>query len=571
MKVVLQDGMKDCGICCLLSIIRFYGGDVSKEYLRELTSTTKEGVTLYNLRNAARNIGFDAEGLSGSIEQIEVNNLPCIAHLHINKKIKHFIVIYKIDKKERKLVIMDPSKGKKVLSFSEYNLMTSKNYLFLKPQKPLPIMKKRNYILRKIVHLIQNNKKNLITLNILTINYFILSILSSFHFKYILEYSINNNVSNNVSIISQIILIVYILKNLTNYLKNIIFYKWNSLLNIELTTFTYEQVLLLPYLYFKNRTTGEILSRFKDLNTIREYLSYLFCTITIDIPSIILFTIIMFYKSKKLTITIYSMMFVVFICMMGNNPIKRKKAKQLKGKEDTINSYIVQGISNVDTIKGSHLEKRFIDKFELNYKSYQESMYQYEKQIEIENTLKENSKSILLVLFYYLGSISIVENELTLSNIIAFQSLLSYFSSSLNSIFYSISNYHSYKIALDRVEDLFLLEKENFKNHYFYLPYQLKGTIEFHHLNYSYGSKLLMNNLDLRIELGEKILLSGESGSGKSTLVKMLMRYIETKYSEIKIDGIDINHYHIQNIRENIVYVTSHEYLFHDTVQNNIT
>ena len=49
MKVVLQDDIKDCGICSLLSIIRFYGGEVSKEYLREITNTTKDGVSFYNL------------------------------------------------------------------------------------------------------------------------------------------------------------------------------------------------------------------------------------------------------------------------------------------------------------------------------------------------------------------------------------------------------------------------------------------------------------------------------------------------------------------------------------------
>ena len=262
---------------------------------------------------------------------------------------------------------------------------------------------------------------------------------------------------------------------------------------------------------------------------------------------------------------------MILICIFGNNPLKRKRIKQFKSKEDLINSYIVQGISNVDTVKGSHLEKRLIDKFELNYKSYQESIYQYENQIEIENYIKENIKSILLVFFYSIAATSIIEKEISLSNIIAFQSLFSYLNSSIQNIFYSISNYHNYKIALDRVEELFLIEKESFKNNYYYLPYKLKGTIEYKNLNYHYGSKELFKNLNLKIEPGEKILLSGESGSGKSTLVKMLMRYIETEYSTIKIAGIDINHYHLQNIRENIVYVTSHEYLFHDSIRNNIS
>ena len=97
MKVVLQDGIKDCGICSLLSIIRYYGGEVSKEYLREITNTTKDGVTLYNLIEGAKIIGFDAIGLSGKIENIDVNNLPCIAHFIVNKSYKHFVVLYDIN------------------------------------------------------------------------------------------------------------------------------------------------------------------------------------------------------------------------------------------------------------------------------------------------------------------------------------------------------------------------------------------------------------------------------------------------------------------------------------------
>ena len=68
-KVVLQDGVKDCGICSLLSIIRYYGGEVSKEYLREITNTTKDGVSFYMLIEAAKKIGFDAIGVNGKIDE----------------------------------------------------------------------------------------------------------------------------------------------------------------------------------------------------------------------------------------------------------------------------------------------------------------------------------------------------------------------------------------------------------------------------------------------------------------------------------------------------------------------
>ena len=116
MKVVLQDGIKDCGVCCLLSIIRFYGGEVSKEYLREITHTTKDGVSLYSLGEGAKQIGFETIGMSGNLEDINVNNLPCIVHFIVNKSYKHFVVLYGINKKKQQVILMDPAKGKKIIS-----------------------------------------------------------------------------------------------------------------------------------------------------------------------------------------------------------------------------------------------------------------------------------------------------------------------------------------------------------------------------------------------------------------------------------------------------------------------
>ena len=218
MKVVLQDGIKDCGICCLLSIIRYYRGEVSKEYLREITSTTKDGTSFYNLIEGATVIGFDAKGLTGKLEEINVNNLPCIVHFIVNKSYKHFVVLYKINKNKKQVYLMDPAKGKKIISFSEFNLLTSNNYLFLKPLKQLPVIKKKNIIYKKLNNIIKQNKILVFLITILTFSYFLLNILVSFHFKYILEFSINYNITNNLLVINYILLILYFLKNINNLL-----------------------------------------------------------------------------------------------------------------------------------------------------------------------------------------------------------------------------------------------------------------------------------------------------------------------------------------------------------------
>jgi ABC-type bacteriocin/lantibiotic exporter with double-glycine peptidase domain len=96
------------------------------------------------------------------------------------------------------------------------------------------------------------------------------------------------------------------------------------------------------------------------------------------------------------------------------------------------------------------------------------------------------------------------------------------------------------------------------------------GDIKINNLYYKIGNKIIFNNCNLDIKLGEKILIVGKSGSGKSTLMKMLMRYVTIPYGMISINDIDINHYHLDSIRSNICYVSNNEYIFFDTLYNNI-
>ena len=570
MKVVIQDGIKDCGICSLLSIIRFYGGEVSKEYLRELTNTTKEGVSFYNLIEGAKKIGFDAIGVSGKLENIEVNNLPCIVHFIVNKSYKHFVVLYEINKKKHQVVLMDPAKGKKIISFSEFNLLTSNNYIFLKPIKKLPIMQKRNIVYKKIVELFKTNKKILFMIILLTLTYFILNIITSSHFKYLLEYSIKYNISQNIYYLSFILLIAYLLKNITQILRNILLSKWAMLFDNEITTLTYRELLLLPYLYYKNRTTGEILSRFKDLNTIRNFISNFFCIITTDLISVLVFVSIMFNYNKRLTLYVISPSIILVLSSLFINKYKKKHLKRISNGQDVINSYLIQGISNVDTIKGSHLEKRLIDKFSINYKSFLENIYNYNSLLEKYSFLKNLVNDLTLLIIFGLGSYLVIKNNLSLNSLIVYQLFFSYFNNSFHNLISILEEYNSYKVALSRVEEIFILTKDNFKNNYFYLSFTLDGDIIYNNLSYKVGSKYLFEGLNLKIKKGEKILLSGSSGCGKSTLVKMLLRYIEVDFDKISISGIDINHYHLENIRSNITYVTNSEYLFTDTLKNNI-
>ncbi len=99
---------------------------------------------------------------------------------------------------------------------------------------------------------------------------------------------------------------------------------------------------------------------------------------------------------------------------------------------------------------------------------------------------------------------------------------------------------------------------------------QVQGSITFKDVFFKYEDKMILKNLNLRIEKNEVIAVVGESGVGKTTLVNLIPRFYDVASGSIEIDGIDIRDVTLKSLRENIALVTQDVILFNDTIKNNI-
>ena len=154
--IVLQDGVKECGSAVLLSIIRYYGGDISINRLVELTKTTKDGTNFYNMKNACSQIGLDACGFKiDEKKKIKKLNVPFVCQL-INNQYCHFVVVYKI--KNNSVILMDPSKGKVVMKLDKFYDLWTGYVLLISPNKKLPKYRQVKYLNNIITNVLSNNK-----------------------------------------------------------------------------------------------------------------------------------------------------------------------------------------------------------------------------------------------------------------------------------------------------------------------------------------------------------------------------------------------------------------------------
>lgn len=566
----MQDGVKDCGICSLLTIVRYYNGNYSKEYLRTITNTTKDGVTAFALLEAAKNIGFDAVGVTGDALDIAKKNLPCIAHVVIQNKYKHFLVIYKIDKKNKVIMLADPSQGLVKMNVSDFEKMSTKVFLFLKPNKKIPYVKNESKVKNIIYNFLSENKMSLFIILILSFLYNIISIMTSFNFQLIMNYALKYGSKYNLYIIFISMLILYILKELLIYIRNLVVNFISLKLDYSLITSVYSHILSLPYSYYRNRPVGEVIMRINDLSELKDSVSQLIVTFLLDIFLIIITLVFLFMINFKLTLIVIFTLILYFLITFIYNKILFKMLRLNKTNSSAVNTFMVESIEGVMSIRGSNTFLQFKDKFSSLYNNFIISSYNFFKKYNTLNFLNNFLISILIVVIITMGSIFVIDGNMDSSSIITYYSVLCFFLEPVKNVANFDVVVKKSRISIERIEELLMVEEEKILLDNQKITGKLKNIL-FKDVTFSYDFKNnVVNKLNLKIDEGEKIVIYGKSGSGKSTVAKILTRYLDIERGKVFINGYDINDYNLWSIREGITYVSQNEFLLTDTIYNNI-
>lgn len=544
-------------------IINFYGGNLPIDQIRDLTKTDKNGTTAFHIIEACKSIGFNAEGIKTSLEQLNKENLilPCIAHVVIDGKYKHFVVIYKIDFKNKKIIIADPSCSIKKITFSEFQKMWSGVLITLYPLKKLPLTQNISFIdfLLKIIKLHKTFVFNIIMLSIFIT---IFSVISSFYMKNILD-AINYN---NLTIIFIFFLFINIFKILSDFFRNKLLIFLNQKIDLLLTLDTYKKIISLPYNYYHTRTTGDIISRVNDLSIIRNMITKVSLSLFIDLP-LALVTFIIFYiiNTKLFFISLIIVFIYLLLMIFSKNRITNNINTIQVNKSETM-SYMIETINGFETVKSVGNEAQIIDKFEKKYVKFLKNIFKFDNYNNTISILKDLVNAIGYLTIIYVGAKMVILGNLTFGDLLVFVNLLNYFLEPIKNIIDLNSEIKEAKNSLRRILELF--KNEN-KKQTFIDNVKVK-EISFNNLSYSYDYKeKQLKNINLKLKK-QKILILGKSGSGKSTLFKLLMRYYEIPRNQITINGYDINDYKDDVIKQNFSYISQNEILYTDSIYNNL-
>ncbi len=545
--VVRQEDEADCGACCLLSVIKYYNGFIPLEYVKVDTLTTKEGTTFYNLKVAAEKYGFEVNGKKEfDLSKIK---LPAIAQIKINN-FYHFVVIVKIDKDT--IILMDPAIGKNKLKLSKFNEMFTGYILELFPISNIVNIKVQSLFLKLLKNVILQNKCLFIKIFVLTLIICLLLIVSTLLVNSIFSLSSFNLIILIILILSKIVI---------NYLKNVYVFKLNKSLNESLSTDYIRKIFFLPFKYLCLRKEGDLVSRFDDINVIKENISVTIVESLVNFLIIVSTSIMLYILNKRIfMIVIIITLFVLLIVYFHNKKMYQDLERTIDSNT-SLTDTVISFISNIWTVKIITDIRYYFNKIKDVIIDNSNQNYSLNKKIALNELLISSYTELVLILIIVFN----VYLKLNMGSLLSFIFINNYFISGVSYFCTMMPNIMFFKSAYRRINSIYYLEDENYKGVSF-----INGNILIKNLTYSIGLNNVFNNFSLNINMGDNILIKGSNGSGKSSLLNMFYRIIDDYEGSICVGGIPIKDFSLKSLRSHISYVNQNQKLIPGTLLENI-
>lgn len=565
----LQLDQSDCGVACLISLIKLNGGINSIEKLRELSGTTKQGTTMLGLYQVANKIGFTAEGCEADLNALIEHKQPLILHVVIENQLQHYVVCYEYDN-EKGFLIGDPAKGIYYLSADELDkIWVSKSCLTLEINEHFIKAETEKHSQKKwFLNLLKEDYK-LLWISVL-LGVFVAGLglaMSLFSQKLIDDILPSNNIKKLVSGIG--LLTVLLLARVgIGALREFFLLQQSKDFNNRINTNFFSSLLQLPKPFFDTRKIGELVARLNDTQRVQRVIKMLASSLVIDVLVSIISMVFLFMYSWKIgLISLLSVPIYFYIIYRSNKKIINSQKEVMQSYAFNESNYIntIQGIA---TIKNDNKQDVFNKTNEVVFANFQDKIFNLGK---INITLSWQSG--LASVFFLIGvliytSIQVFNKEVKLGELMAILGIVSSLMPSIANLALISIPINEAKIAFNRMYEFASIEKEKEEG----LPISEINSIAIENLSFRFaGRSELFTNINLNIEKGKFTAIVGESGSGKSTLGQILQRFYNFENGAIIVNNqLKLNEIQLKSYRNLIGVIPQEITIFNGNVIDNI-
>ena len=333
-----------------------------------------------------------------------------------------------------------------------------------------------------------------------------------------------------------------------------------------------KKIRRLPLAYFDGNTFGDVLSRVtNDVDTIDTSLQQSISQVITAVCTMIFIFVMMLVVSPILTLIGVC---VIPLCGFVSMKVVKHSQKYFQGQQTALGDltgYVEEMYNGQNVIAAFGKEEDIIGNFEVINQRLYTNGWRAQFSSSIIMPLTQALTNIGYVGVAVVSGWLCINGRLSIGMIQSFIQYLRQFSQPINQISNIANIMQATMAAAQRVFEFLDAREEVPEAQVLQFPKKPEGNVDFNHVQFGYSDdQLLIHDLDLHVQSGDKIAIVGPTGAGKTTLVNLILRFYDVKGGSITIDGVDVRDMNREALRSMIGMVLQDTWLFSGTIKDNI-
>ena len=577
---VLQMEAVECGAAALGSILGYHGRIVPLEELRVECGVSRDGVTAKNVVHAARRYGLEAKGWKKELASLRGMRFPVMLFWNFN----HFLVLEGFGK--GKAWINDPAFGPRTVSEEELDEAYTGVVLTFQPRPDFVRGGKRPSLVQAVRSRLTGSGSVIAFVALGGLALVIPGLVIPAFARIFVDDILVTGMRSWVRPLLLGMLLTALLRGGVTLLRERALLRLENKLAVTTSKQFFWHVLRLPMSFYAQRWAGEVSARVALTDEVARLMSGRLASTIIDLLMVVFFAALMLTYDVALTLVGMVMVGANLLLMRSIGRARADGNRRLLQEEGKFLGAVMGGMQNIETVKATSRES---DLFAV-LAGYQAKLVRADQDLAVR-TLWLTSAPPFLTAFAQiavlaLGGLRVMQGELTMGMLVAFQSLMSSFTAPANALVDLGANLQEMEGNMNRLDDVLRhpidprLEAAGHGGNGrggnarpVPVTDRLAGRVEIKNVTFGYSrlAPPLIRNFSLVVEPGHRVALVGRSGSGKSTISKLVCQLYEPWEGEILLDGRPAREHSPDVLAASIAFVDQDLFLFEGTLRENLT
>lgn len=569
--VINQASEEDCGVACLATIVKYYGKNFSLNRIRELVGTGKTGTTLLGLRKGAEKLGFNGRSAQASpeiVDQLHEITLPAIIHWQGY----HYVVLYA--QKNKQYIIADPAVGIRYIDKEE--LLANWNdglILLLEPDGVRFAQQGEDKIkgLGSLIARIAPYKNIILEALIINIVLGLLSLTLPFFIQILTDDVLVRGDTKILRGLAIAIMVMTLVSSCLSFVQANLITQFSQRLELGFVMEFGRKILRLPLEYYESRSSGEVVSRLQDIQEINQ----LIAQVVNSLPSqlfiaLISFGLMLFY-SWKLSLVALGLTILTLIVTVVFIPTLQQKIRGALVSFSQNQGVLVEIFKGALTLKTTTAYEQFWQELQRRFGKVAKLILRINQIGIINNTSSSFISGIGGIIILWYGSTLVINKELSIGQLLAFNSMNSNFEAFFSSLIGFFDQFLRVKTATQRLNEVIdYPSEEEIEDNKPTVTIQDQDHIYLDKINFEHKGRVrLFNDFSVKIPGGEVTALIGKSGCGKSSISKLLTGLYKVQSGNICFGDYNLENLSLESIRNQVVLIPQEAHFWSRSIRDN--